>query len=1191
MFDINFYSKRSEFHRYSTVDFALLSIGLGNYTRSSAYEFLIKTTPPNPDVVEFFGNAQRTYDKIVGVGSEATMEILDFDVVDKTYKIQTGLQQIATLNPQKFPATQYPPVPVGNIVIFLEAWNKVQDGLIVGPIANTYKAIVDKIHNSASGCLFFKTDINVLGLSRKVDIMLIPTYIRDNKSNRTMSFKGAPLISAVPQTAEGLQYGFKETNSVGIGSYVAPYEGGADNPKNTATGNLRLTYDPTTGEFESGTQQVLVRLVDDVDAVEMTNIDGKTLLESTVDECYSDIESDVYMGGFTKGRGIPLSMENGNPYMYGPNFKGGCNSSTDKSVIIVVNRSPQSFKGGRVVMCSRINGEWVIIPTGGEAAGNRKISFGNFEYQQYIIPADRYFTLPTSSKRVLPTAIAETLRKCYYTALAEQNDPRYADPEMNDLSKIVLLNMFASLIPQDVEDPIGYLNEEYDEDTARSILQSINEEDINSVNQFIIDTAEYLITPGGEDENTYNEITNMLPKNVGLKNARKFSISGFANPDTVDDRRSEEPAYGDEVAFFWGMIFPDGYKTDGTARFIGANLEEINRNPLLRDDKNFKEMSITANIALPDLKDQFKNLLILDQIKNSSQFEFGSEYTVNPLNYSKKTAGIFVYKDLFTALGNDIMYSTYNMVSLNSLADYRFNALQRFNSIGEDGAITTGQNVFGLEPVKPGKIQFSSMSIEHLYSKSLLLSDNYVTLYASREYYDPLFFRDGTPPALNVWFSQTFNDYLYDWWGPNRVDEEFLAESSVDDGNAYNLPYLVTSRFTAAMVQRHPSPLGTANFIVPSIPDKNGVTPRSVVMPVLTCKSKIKTSAEALSFEVTQFLGMPKRQVVSPGDVGDLTILPIGLIGLAWQTPDTPVSVQGFPQWGDRTNTDGVDNFGTSSLHVRIFDGWPIEQTIYLGNCFTPLHFNPSIPDNAKVITYENGIPRVVDAIDDQGGIIPGRSSVDFRVPTSKEGSALPVGSVTPASLAPYAEWKWNTIRRAKLLTGGGFAYIKRYIGISKDSVSIKEAGDGYTAGDKFIYPDGTEIEVLADGPISSISITEGKNELTSIIENVQPAYNGSTGSGAVWQKVKFLVKEKYEYDLAPKEHGESVRLTKPSKNGDNVAEGTITSVIELLPNNRKEYDIFYFFQNDPTHYSIDRTLAFNSGFAQYATVSVTPAQ
>ena len=108
-FEINFYSASQEFHRYSTDDFALLEIGVGNFNTSSLAKFLNLTfnngsfeateRPINPDVQQFFTEAPTSLaNKLIGTPYAGTMEILAFDEEDKVYRLKTGFPQIVLLN-------------------------------------------------------------------------------------------------------------------------------------------------------------------------------------------------------------------------------------------------------------------------------------------------------------------------------------------------------------------------------------------------------------------------------------------------------------------------------------------------------------------------------------------------------------------------------------------------------------------------------------------------------------------------------------------------------------------------------------------------------------------------------------------------------------------------------------------------------------------------------------------------------------------------------------------------------------------------------------------------------------------------------------------------------------------------------------------------------------------------------------
>lgn len=1180
MFDINFYSKESEFNRYSTEDLALLSIGLGNYNKSSVDEFF-NPAKPNPDIAEFFGgNTVTIANSIRGIGLEGTMKILEFDIINKNFKETTGLSNILLLDQQKYPAVDYPPV-AGDIKLFLDNWNKVQMGSnqISPTQANTYKVIVDKINNSVSGCISFKATFNVLGSQRTADIMLYLMYSRDNQSSRTVSFQGSPLISAFPTTAEGLVNGYGTTNALPIGVYGGPLAGGESNPKNTVTGKLRTVYDPTTGEFESGTQQILVRLVDDVEAASISQISGQDLLLSTPDQFYDGPESDLYTSDFKKGRAVPISMENGNPYMVGPNFQGDCKTPTNKSVIIVVNRSAQSFKSGQLVLCSKINGEWLLPLTGAGGDLNSKISFGNFEYQQYIIPGNKYFTF-NGTTRMMPDDVARKIRYNFYVNLS--SDPKIVDASMNDADTIKLLNIFVSTMPTNVDDPIEYIKQYYTDQEGRALITEANTENANDIATGFFTTkfVNELFYP----DITFNEVTNSLPKNVLVKNGR---LLAFGSPTGRIERVSavEEPLYGDEVPFFWGMLFPDGY--NGTGKFIVTNRSNIDDNPLFERDNNLRELSVLSTLSYPYIKDvvtnyQFIKKLTLDGVNN----------VINELKYIKKNSGIFIKESIFNlfAQGN-ISLTFYDHLSFN-IFDPIYTTHGRLAGAGTADTVNGNGIIFGLEPAKPNRLQFSSMSIEHLYSKSLLNNNNFGLLRSSVDYYYEKYFEN------NAWASNAFGDILYDWWKTGYRDEIHIPQPHEPDfDNAYNLESLLYRTFNQTQAIRHPAPLGTAFLILPP----NEGAARSTVMPILTCKSKIRTSAASLRFDTSQLFGMQKRTSVSPADINEPIILPIGG-GIGWNQPNTPIQVNSYPQWGDRNRTDDIDSFGTTALHVRVFEGWPTHQTIYLGGYFTPLHFNASAPDNTFDLVYDqNGNPRL-ELVTQDGNPVEARSNVDFKIPTQGTrnqngtfsiGSPLAVGAaVLETNLAPYSQWKWNKIRRAKLLTYGGFAYKIRYVGIVKNSISKKQDGERYVQGDKFIYGDGTTIKVTSignNGAIGNVEITEGEMGLTGVSTALQPLYLGSTGSGAVWNNVTFIVKERYGYDPGPKEVVPITKLTKSSNNGEELIEGNLSTSISLNndSNTAKDYDIFYFYHNDPTHYSIDKTLAFNGAWAQYAIVEV----
>jgi hypothetical protein len=289
---------------------------------------------------------------------------------------------------------------------------------------------------------------------------------------------------------------------------------------------------------------------------------------------------------------------------------------------------------------------------------------------------------------------------------------------------------------------------------------------------------------------------------------------------------------------------------------------------------------------------------------------------------------------------------------------------------------------------------------------------------------------------------------------------------------------------------------------------------------------------------------------------------------------------------------------------------------MYFGQIFTPLHFNPSSPDKISRLNYsDDGKISIEDT--EEFSI----SSVDFRVPTYKiEDTTVNFGPEVPLgtsftfpepkdetgrclwNLAPQSEWRIDTIRRAKLLSGGGFAYLKPVFAINAVSSIPKSSGTGYVAGETFTYSDGGKLTIngVVSGAISSVGFVDNingayfKEQNSGVIgyttpSNVIPKYNGQNGSGASFEITQFRLVNSIGYDRPPKST-QITRLTSPNNRGESDARiGTVQRTIDLPETGKNEYDIFYFYHNDPSHYSLDEYLPFNQGFAQHVISEIAP--
>lgn len=1164
-FELNFFSVSREYHRFSTEHFALLEIGFGSYNLSSVDKLFTKnqTSMLNPDVAEFFrisaGGQQTVIDKLTGKTNTSSMQIMAYDDVDKKYKLRTGLSQIVSINRSKYKNHNQPPSSLDS---FLMGWNHVNLGITTDPnTINGYNLIAHRIQNSLSGCITFSPSINILGLGSITP--LIRLYLlnsKDNETSRTVAFNGAPLISAPPTTSEGMTYGYQNTISSNVGVYEKP---AGNDPKDNVAGKMRLVWDPTTKSWESGTQQVMARMVDSVDAPEIPKMTQSELLSLTREQVYDvNAEDNPIMGKPTKGRAMVMSTENGNPNLFGPNFKGECGDNK-KSMVMAVNRTSKVYKEGAMVICSYINGEWVITGGQGEdGTQQRRLSFGRFEYQQYVIPANLYFTSPQEGGRLLPNVWTKKIRDDYYSIRFRDTDP-----------DIFSLNQIAKTMSVSQENPEEYLTSKF---IAREFDQNIDNliDGLNAlsfVNNFYCRDS---IICHYKPENF--EASRGIPKNVLINSNRKYNLQ---LPNVFNT--STDPIDKNEVPLHWGVLFSDGYQTSQCAKYLSDPNHIIRQIPIYADDPNLKELSASVTTSLPSFDDDQKVLRFTYQIRPILA-------PFDSLSLVRNTGGWY-----------KLAYNYKGIINNMDLLD---------QCIDLDPTVTPAyiyplfidrDSIIGLEPVNPRKMQFTPLSIEALHMTSILDNPNWVTL---RTGIDQLKNSQistpwGYSPITSL---QTYRDNL--WVFSSRTQEP--TEDLAFTGNKHYITILSYSKAFEgngiALNNRHASPLGVVNGNT-IVPEFNGQR-RSSCAAVIAVKSTIKTKSDGLSFAVNQYFGNPKQSIVSPGQGTSVTILPIGG-GIGWSTPGTPVAVNSFPQWGDRNRTDSIDSFGTLALHTRVFENWPENQTIFLGPIFTPLHFNAGIDDDGFDYAVSGNIITRTERLNDDNPPVQAQpsSSVDFKIPTASGGLLISAGTTLTRTypLASYEDWQIDPVRRHKLLSGGGFAYFKNVIAVASIDIDPDFKGAGYQNNDEFSCSDGTTFKVSAsNGQIQSISSHSLNHDGTYILKpqkysditslDVQPDGLGAKGTGAKFQ-LTFKVVRMVGYDPCPKEVSPLTRLTSSSNLGDGVIDSTVTQTLNFHDSDASSFDVFYFFHNDPTMYTIS-TVPYNNNNAQYIISEVNPA-
>lgn len=1212
MFNSNIHARKKEFHVYNTSDLALEAIGMCSYTQSSISGYLSRKT--DEELKKYFDNASLDTIKqqLTGqIDSSFTEEptIFRFNKETKEYDLVNGVEIFKTMDGTSVAST------MGEL---LEKHNKVQYGSLVD---EDVTEVIKNIQTSLSGCITFRPSFSVLGCPREPQIKL---YFKDrfnNDNTRTVAQKGSPLVVDVARRTTGQTYGQRGTEDAPLGVYTNQSEGGINNPNNTVAAPMDIRYNAALGKWQGGTHQILVRLLTDIDPAPFNLSDFDSL--NTADTSFYDPNSSNYISQFTTGLGLPLSVENGNPHKFGPNIIGcvdneGNLSNAKLEKILIVNRSGRNFKKGDVVLCSHIDNEWIPMGFDASTLAKPKGKIGKWQFQKFIALDSNFFKGYTKENVELstnPDLIESKIRTRYYLDMisdaGDSSSPyksssqhlRGAVGDIDETYYIAKLNLYVSSNP---------LTEE--------ILN-----DITKLNKWEIDALNAPLPPY---DNFYPyqcsqmTIFDQLSSTMGGTNS-----FGTVIGRTIPDELTMDPDNGSSMQTslptFWGPAFPDGYNSQQISSLKQMTFTRYN-NPK------------TTPSGLPDIKKDDNGNESLPQVPNSKEYFGGNNINIfsNDSMIKQKALTMFATttdgnaKQLpaEVALNGCLQASTYgypiehiatpedkNTIDFYSQylsglgSDYiRYNYLLHVDTDSTGGKTDLTYKDIALSPVQPNKIQFSPLQLEFALSSLVSTYDDYSEIITNLNFFKSLYDSSPSPTDFFGKFIQR-NENLRPGGTSNRT---------YDNGSSTRIPFYKLGDYSY-------KDGSTPNNLANPLGSPFNKVSRSDVIGIIASKNKFSAAANgSLILKTSQHFGLGPKVTIAGGQGPQVTIL--GAF-LGWTNSSNPLQQNSFPQWGDPTRSDNYNSIGTTALHVRIFDQWPDAQTIYLGHCFSVLHFNPIVPYNmggqteGEYIIYRpNGVKMILKDKGEasQRWVDVIETSVDFRVPTKRSGMSISpptkfsystkeqyereMNPNSPDSLAPPSEWNVNPIRRYALLTKGGFVYYKRLIGV--DAANVFTGGTGYSKGDILTGSNNTKFEVTeVDGDTGAIvtfktidrgygflpsNFTEYRDQNNAIFYAIRSSLSGGSGRNAKIDISQIAVYNRVYYDEAPQQRSPITRLSLPSYEGTKWAEGSLETTVSLEGGNGK-YDAFYFFHNDILH-TLTNSTAFTAGFAQYVNLEIS---
>ena len=913
LFEINLHNQSTYYHSFATDDMAMQAIGMANYNTSGITKYLAATG--DPDIQEFFANAVDTAQReLIGNGLALnTLALLRIeDTATGAYVYKEGLDVLATISGvQAFP----------NIETLLNKHQAFQLGSLTP--TEDEKQVINNIQTSYSGCINFTATFTVLDCPRTPRIRLYLKSRQNNNTSRTVAHNGEMLLSSIPRTPAGTEFSWNNTVALPIGQYASISEGGAKNPNNTVAGKLKTTYNASIGQFESGTQQTYVILLTDIDPAPRANLKNANIASLPASDFY-DPTSTNYQGASTKGAAMIMSVENGNTHMFGPNTLGGCALNKQrKEQIEVTNRSRSAYKKGDLVLVSMIGSEWVIVYLDGSAPveSSSKSVLSHWGFQKYICTAKDFFKAgvsiidPLLYTKITPSEYENKIKSAYYMNMFSGKAATRSAPVFRKLAE---LNVAVAGAATDPEISCYYSQEIYIPNTA------LHTTTFDQLGQIM----------GGV--NDYNAI--------GRTNIA-YSPNGI--PDDADI----EAPKGYMFPSFWGPVFVDGYNAGQVA--VLQNLIKSQSESIVKAvgkapsdiDIYLKDTTVadllSTDVSYSNLVDE-TNFMFSDATDgNLKQLPAEAALLGNPAIPSKFTPyGIEILNRLYIYQPEKGWVDNFEMYLCNNTARPRWQFLQT-TVPAKDSIPESIRNTYGLTPVNPNKIQFTPLGLEFALSSTLFPAtgnpSNSIAAVLQSQIAALKGQYGGDSDERKNLLSAAFTnrgDLTVDGERPNKPAGKNGIQAMIPFG-----PYVPTwIEPPATPAINGPAPLGGPALIDNIPPQRES----SNVIGIIASRIAF-TATTAVNFVANQYFGLSPKVTIAGGQANSMTLL--GSF-LGFGGGNNALLTNAIPQWGDSERNDSYDSFGTTCLHVRIFDAWPIRDTIYDGRYFSVLHFNPRVLDD-----------------------------------------------------------------------------------------------------------------------------------------------------------------------------------------------------------------------------------------------------
>jgi hypothetical protein len=958
-------------------------------------------------------------------------------------------------------------VNVTEIRNLMRFWDKTREDQEADSNKFTYRNRIAKIQHSKDNCLrtasSYETSpfaVNVMGYSFLYHLEIYFLNPSIHQDNsRVLARKTDNLVTGIPRRNSGATFSPGRSAKESTGVFKGDGITDSKDAQDQAVGPMLTVWNENLGGYQSPSP-FLSRLLEDIPSAEIPLITLDTT-NTTNRNPEEFFEGINKSSQATHGMATPLNVHGGDPNQFGPNFTK-CDT-TDVEKIQATNRSNVNFTQGEVVLTYPIDGEFIIQKYSPLTEEVVPFQQGRTAFYQFIATSDELFR---------PLVIADD---------DEKVNKSYVLP--NDFLNMVRYRYYST---SDLENKVIELPEW--QKTAK----------INPYCQL-----------------RYYQIPQ--PDGSGM-------INTFTNPDG--------PAIGtggisSDIPLWWGPVFVEGvtantqWKSTNKGVRINAYTYEEQAEEDLPDIDSFDGLNFPAMQAFngpygkghPDENTYSFIKKFNEAVDGGERTYFGG--APNPSTYVAISGSNGLSKftpayDLAAANPNNICFQLCQAEYVGAVDDATTNSALSNDAPGA---------MYDSTAMRCRRLQ-ENATVEWNAKSPTVSFETLQEKIRSAITYRQVYFGDGYG---NIDFSARVSRDV----GGNTTGSHYFYNKDGGGSTGVCFPYDVYTKWKALNRPRDTNePWGGDGALSATMSSQTYITSRvgSNTVGISVMRRKFSgggKSGATISTDVVGLYGVRGRSFgMAPSTSYSANI--IGAI-MASITSTTTADTRGLTSGFGSTTGDSYYGFGSAGIFVRVYDGWPDQDTVAVPQYYTLLHFNPSTfygvnddnelktlfpplsPDvgnirsgvnqTLKEVRFYTSIDEYEDktiAIDipdpDMPDWIEERASthyLDFREPVyasyldvpdpedatknvrlraegDEDGNSVLSGTFITSGtyLRPMDEWKLNIDRRGALVSETGYTYSQLHIGAASDDSSIVSSGNNFKQDDTFTLRNNIKIKI-----------------------------------------------------------------------------------------------------------------------------------